>query len=48
MDQHQRLGALKRVSILAELPQAQLEYVVGTCKWQDYDAGEQILSRPVH
>jgi len=44
MDQHQRLGALKVVSILAELPQAQLKHVVGTCKWQDYDAGKQILN----
>ena len=44
MDQHQRLDALKRVPILAELSQAQLEYVGRTCKWQEYDAGEQILS----
>lgn len=39
-----RLVTLKRVPILAELPQARLEQLAGTCKWQDYDAGEQILS----
>jgi len=44
MHQSERLAALKRVPILAELPQARLERLVGTCKWQDYDAGEQILS----
>jgi CRP/FNR family transcriptional regulator, cyclic AMP receptor protein len=44
MHQTERLAALKRVPILAELPQARLEQVVGTCKWQDYDAGQQILS----
>jgi CRP/FNR family cyclic AMP-dependent transcriptional regulator len=44
MDQHQRLGALKRVPILAELSQTQLEHVAGTCKWQEYKTGEQILS----
>jgi CRP/FNR family cyclic AMP-dependent transcriptional regulator len=44
MDQNQRLGALKRVPILTELAQAQLEQVAGTCKWREYNAGEQILS----
>jgi CRP/FNR family cyclic AMP-dependent transcriptional regulator len=44
MHQTERLAALRRVPILAELPQARLEQVAGTCKWQDYDAGEQILS----
>src|SRR5205823_2062411 len=44
MDHHQRLGALKRVPILAELSQTQLEHLVGTCKWQEYNAEEQILS----
>jgi CRP/FNR family cyclic AMP-dependent transcriptional regulator len=44
MHQTERLAALKRVPILAELAQAQLEQVAGACKWQDYDAAEQILS----
>jgi len=44
MDQNQHLGALKRVPILAELAQAQLEQVARTCKWREYNAGEQILS----
>src|SRR5262245_43121253 len=44
MDQRERVAALKRVPILADLPQARLEQLAGTCKWQDYDAGEQILS----
>ncbi len=44
MEQRQRLDALKRVPILGQLPQVQLDRVAGTCKWQDYDAGAQILS----
>src|SRR5262245_48828423 len=44
MHQRERLAALKRVPILTELPQARLEQLAGACKWQDYDAGEQILS----
>jgi CRP-like cAMP-binding protein len=44
MHQSNRLAALKRVPILTDLPQARLEQVVGTCRWRDYDAGEQILS----
>src|SRR5262249_35574490 len=44
MHQTERLAALKRVPIFAELPQARLEQLAGTCKWQDYAAGEQILS----
>lgn len=43
MHQTERMAALKRVPILAELPQARLEQLTGTCKWRDYDAGEQIL-----
>lgn len=43
MHQTERMAALKRVSILAELPQARLEQLAGTCKWRDYDASEQIL-----
>jgi CRP-like cAMP-binding protein len=44
MHQSNRLAALKGVPILAELSHARLEQVVGTCRWRDYDAGEQILS----
>ena len=44
MHQSKRLAALKGVPILAELSQPRLEQVVGTCRWRDYDAGEQILS----
>ena len=43
MHQSERLAALKGVPILAELSQARLEQVVGTCKWRDYDAGERIF-----
>src|SRR5215813_10446589 len=44
MHQRERPTALRRVPILAELPQARLEQLASTCKWQDYDAGELILS----
>ena len=44
MHQSERLAALKGVPILAQLSQARLEQVVGTCRWRDYDAGERILS----
>ena len=44
MDHQQRLIALKRVPILAALSQTQLEQVIKTCKWQEYDAGQEILS----
>jgi CRP/FNR family transcriptional regulator, cyclic AMP receptor protein len=44
MDQQQRVAALKRVPILATLPRPDLEHVVKACKWQDYDAGQEILS----
>ena len=44
MQQTERLAALKRVPILSELPAARLEQLASTCKWQDYDAGEHILS----
>jgi CRP/FNR family transcriptional regulator, cyclic AMP receptor protein len=43
MHQTERIAALKRVPILAELPQARLEQLAGTCKWRDYGAGEQVL-----
>jgi CRP-like cAMP-binding protein len=44
MHQRERLAALKRVPIFIDLPQARLEQLADTCKWQDYDAGEQIVS----
>lgn len=44
MRQSERLAALRRVPILAALPDMRLEQLAGTCKWQNYDAGEQILS----
>ena len=44
MHQNERPAALKRVPILTELPQARLEQLARTCKWQDYAAGEQILT----
>jgi CRP/FNR family cyclic AMP-dependent transcriptional regulator len=44
MHQTERLAALQRVPILSQLPQARLQQLASTCKWQDYDAGEQILS----
>jgi CRP-like cAMP-binding protein len=43
MHQAERLAALRRVRILADLPQARLEQLASTCRWQDYDAGEPIL-----
>jgi CRP-like cAMP-binding protein len=44
MHQSKHLAALKGVPILADLSPARLEQVVATCRWRDYDAGEQILS----
>ena len=44
MDQQRRVAALKRVPILATLARPDLEHVVKACRWQDYDAGEEILS----
>jgi len=43
MHQGERLATLKSVPILAELSHARLEQVARTCRWRDYDAGEQIL-----
>jgi hypothetical protein len=43
MDLRERLDALKRVPILAELSGQRLEFLARTCKWQDYDGGEQIV-----
>jgi len=44
MHQTERLAALRRVPVLAELPQTRLEHLAGTCKWRDYAPGEQIFS----
>src|SRR5262245_16120695 len=44
MHLNDRLVALKRVPILSVLSGERLEDLARTCKWQDYDAGEQILS----
>ena len=44
MHQKERLAALKCVPILADLSPTQLEQVAGICKWQNYNAGEQILN----
>jgi CRP-like cAMP-binding protein len=43
MDLRERLDALKRVPILVELSGQRLELLARTCKWQDYDGGEQIV-----
>jgi CRP/FNR family transcriptional regulator, cyclic AMP receptor protein len=43
MDQRGRLSALKRVSILAGLPDKSLEGVARVCKWQEFEAGEQLV-----
>jgi len=39
----QRLAALERVAILAELSPTGLEQVARACKWREYDPGEQVL-----
>jgi CRP/FNR family cyclic AMP-dependent transcriptional regulator len=43
MDQRGRLKALKQVPILAGLPETTLERVARTCRWQDFEQGEQVL-----
>jgi CRP/FNR family transcriptional regulator, cyclic AMP receptor protein len=44
MDQQQRVAALSRVRLLAALARGDLEQVVKACKWQDHEAGAEILS----
>ncbi|MBX9844319.1 MAG: Crp/Fnr family transcriptional regulator [Xanthobacteraceae bacterium] len=39
-----RVAALKQVPILGVLSGERLEALARTCKWQDYEAGEQILN----
>src|SRR5262245_12489885 len=43
MDQRRRFSALKRVSILAGLSDVSLEGVARSCKWQEFEAGEQLV-----
>ncbi|MCZ7659851.1 MAG: Crp/Fnr family transcriptional regulator, partial [Xanthobacteraceae bacterium] len=43
MRAHERIAALKKVPILAELDAAALERVAQDCKWRDYGAGERIV-----
>lgn len=38
------VAALKQVPILSVLPGERLAELARTCKWRDYDAGEQVLS----
>jgi CRP/FNR family cyclic AMP-dependent transcriptional regulator len=44
MDQRERVTALRRVPILAVLPENQLEGLARDCKWGTYEASQQILS----
>ena len=44
MDQRQRVTALRRVPILAVLPESKLEILARDCKWRNYEASQQILS----
>jgi CRP-like cAMP-binding protein len=43
MDLRERLDALKRVPILADLSGQRLELLARTCKWQHYEGSEQIV-----
>ena len=44
MHQKERLAALEARADPRRPVGERLEHLAGTCKWQDYDAGEQILS----
>ena len=44
MDEKERFAALKGVAILATLPDGRLEDLARLCRWQDFQAGEQVLS----
>ena len=44
MDQRQRVTALRRVPILAVLPENKFEGLARDCKWRTYEAGQQVLS----
>ena len=43
MDQRRGLSALRQVPILAGVSDASLERVAGACKWQEFEAGEQLV-----
>jgi CRP-like cAMP-binding protein len=43
MDRRRGLSALRRVPILAGVSEASLERVAGACKWQQFEAGEQLV-----
>jgi len=43
MDQHRRLSALRHVPILTGLSDTSLERVARACKWQQFEAGEQLV-----
>jgi CRP-like cAMP-binding protein len=43
MDQRRGLSALRRVPILAGVSDAALERVARACKWQEFEAGEQLV-----
>jgi CRP/FNR family transcriptional regulator, cyclic AMP receptor protein len=43
MDQRRGLSALKQVPILAGMSDASLERVARACKWQQFEAGEQLV-----
>lgn len=40
---HERLAALRRIAILAPLSKEALVHVSQSCKWREYQPGEQIL-----
>src|SRR5262245_55602735 len=44
MDHRDRLGALKRVPLLAGLSVASLERVARDCSWREFAAGEQLVN----
>jgi CRP/FNR family transcriptional regulator, cyclic AMP receptor protein len=44
MNKKERLAALKRVPILADLSPIQLEQIAEACRWNNYNAGEQVLN----
>ena len=43
MDQRRGLSALRQVPILAGVSDASLERVARACKWQEFEAGEQLV-----
>ncbi len=43
LSQRERLSGLKQVSILSELSDAAIDWVVQSCTWRDYNAGVEIV-----